>query len=381
MRRTLIIVVVLAAAAIALGIVTAAFGAESDDDARLWAQMLERTRARAAENPFSGTVQVEWRDAAGTHREEIEISRTDDVVQVSAGTHVVSSSDNSVVGTGVAMTISAAPLPVLAAGKYDIKQHVGTAVAGRSTTRLDAILRSQEVVVARVYVDDETGLVLRRETFDEHGNLLRRVSFTRVEAEPPARTVTVPAARNAPVAKHELDPPYRDPSGVGVGFRRGPHQGRLSLPRLRRVYLGAGCHQQLHRVGAAGPGRNHQSGLSIPTGVIGIGPGLEQSAGEAGVAVGAGQRERRLSILVRGIYVGAGRDQQFRGGLVIQMSRPCESGRAIGLSRIHGRTLANQRLDGLTIAPLNGVQQAEIGRRQAGHADQQRRRHHHHGTH
>ncbi len=93
-------------------------------------------------------------------------------------------------------------------------------MAGRSTTRLDAILRSQRVVVARVYVDDESGLVLRRETFDEHGNVLRRVSFTRIDAEPSETKMTVPAAGNSPVAKHDLDPPYRDPSRVGVGFRR-----------------------------------------------------------------------------------------------------------------------------------------------------------------
>jgi len=104
-----------------------------------------------------------------------------------------------------------------------------------------------------------------------------------------------------------------------------------------------------------------------------MGAGLEQFAGQRGVAIGARQRERRFAILVRRVYVRAGGDQEFGGGLVIQMRRPRESGGAVGLGRVYGGTVANQGLDGLSIAPLYGVEKAEIGGGEAGYGKEQER--------
>ena len=108
---------------------------------------------------------------------------------------------------------------MLAPGKYTIESARGPRIAGHATTRYEA--SRGDMTIERVYVSDETGLVLRREMLAPNGTVARAVTFTDVRRFAPRNqsSPTTNAATNGPEPVDDLDRPYRDPESVGDGFR------------------------------------------------------------------------------------------------------------------------------------------------------------------
>ena len=94
----------------------------------------------------------------------------------------------------------------------------GPVVAGSPTTRYEASRDGH--AVERVYVQRDSGLVLRREVLGADGDVLRSVSFMRMQEradEDTTSSTTAPKPGPQPVDNFER--PYHDPARAGDGFR------------------------------------------------------------------------------------------------------------------------------------------------------------------
>jgi hypothetical protein len=221
-RRRRVALVAVGAALVLVGGGHAFAGTRVAGGEHEWDAMMAETRERLAGISFEGVVVVEWRDAAGVHRAEVDVRRRGDVVEVAADRVVVAGGEARVLGDGRSWTVLAhdtgAADPRLVPAKYDVITDVGPRIAGRPTTRYTA--RHGDVVVERVYVDREHGLVLRRETYDHGGSPQRAVWFTRVDVRTPSGpTSSLPIAAGAPRPVDDLADPMRDPESAGDGFR------------------------------------------------------------------------------------------------------------------------------------------------------------------
>ncbi|MDZ4825243.1 MAG: hypothetical protein SGJ13_02125 [Actinomycetota bacterium] len=209
------------AVALAIGATATAQTREGETDE--WDGVLEEARAQVETLAFSGTVVVEWHDRDGRHREELDVHAAGGVVEIDAERTLVGTDSEAMLDTGAAWTMlakaSATAQPELASSKYTITEASGPAWANRPTTMYEAT--NGATVVTRVYLDDETGVVLRRETLDADGQVTRAVWFTHFEEIAPrlaSSSSTLPAASGAPTAVDDLDAPMQDPGEAGSGF-------------------------------------------------------------------------------------------------------------------------------------------------------------------
>ena len=94
----------------------------------------------------------------------------------------------------------------------------------------------------------------------------------------------------------------------------------------------------------------HERGLAFFGGAVGVGAGLQQAFDDRGVAVLAGQRQRR-DVVARGrVDVRARAEQQIRDLEVVRCTAQCERRGAIGGGGIHVGLLGQQGLDGGDVA-------------------------------
>jgi hypothetical protein len=198
----------------------AAYADDSSDGGSEWERVVDEAREQMASQTFDGVVAVQWHDVDGTHGAHMRVRQHDGMVQIMSTGRTVAGDSERVLLDGQAWTTMSSAhnrAPGLTAGKYRIVRSAGPTVAGHATTRYDAVRDGH--TVERLYVQDETSLVLRREVLDAAGHVARAVSFVRVD---PKRRVTAPpvtAADAGPTPVADLDGPYHDPSRVGDGFR------------------------------------------------------------------------------------------------------------------------------------------------------------------
>lgn len=139
-------------------------------------------------------------------------------------------------GTGMVVQPDAADLvalqgkvPVHTAGGVTGKYHLEVAgsgvLLGRDTTRVEIRRRSGGELRERVWVDDATGLALRRERYDGD-ELLSLIAYERLELESPPRMRAIPAPPPETAASATtLDLPDTLPGGytlTGVPAPAGP---------------------------------------------------------------------------------------------------------------------------------------------------------------
>lgn len=74
------------------------------------------------------------------------------------------------------------------AGKYRVETGGDARVLDRPCHRLDIYRRSDDRLAERLWLDAATGLLLRRETFDSSGRLLRLATFRRLDLSPVGRS-------------------------------------------------------------------------------------------------------------------------------------------------------------------------------------------------
>lgn len=182
--------------------------------------LLERARAAAAAESFTGVVVVEWHDGSRSQRAEVPVRSAAGVFRF--GDQVVGSGPERLVrGPDGWLTlwrrevISSGPSP---ADKYVLSVAPGTVVAGRDTEMVEVRADPEEEAQERLYLDRETGLLLQRELLDPGGRPYRSLRFTSISpgSSTPARPG--PSAVDEPQEAGSVDAPFRAPAGLGNGY-------------------------------------------------------------------------------------------------------------------------------------------------------------------
>jgi hypothetical protein len=237
MNRPLAVLVALSAAGALLagGAVPRAAGAEDERGA---GEMLERARDAAVSERFDGLVAVEWTDVRGRHRAELPVRGGGGVISFGTAPALMSAGatrlvrrrdgwarlwDEDVVGPALSP-----------AAKYALSIAPGPPVAGRAT-HVVVVARAGQVR-ERWFVDDEIGLLLRREVLDHRGALVRAVGFVAIGATSAGRAAPVvpraPRPRE-PVRIGRMAPPLQAPRGLGAGYKLlGAYREREGLAHL-----------------------------------------------------------------------------------------------------------------------------------------------------
>ncbi len=205
--------------------------------------LLEQARRAIAAYDFTGVVVVEWQDRGVRRRETVPVTDSAGMLEVGEGRRMMGAGPSRLVdgadGWHVLWSDTAPETPPSAEVKYDLTVRRGTVVADRPTTVVEASRSGAAGVRDRLFVDDETGLLLRREQLDRRGRVVRAVGFESIsdpvvagpeESQRASHALPrpeQPAHRRAPHSLAQLAAPYRAPARVGdryelVGRYRDP---------------------------------------------------------------------------------------------------------------------------------------------------------------
>jgi hypothetical protein len=190
-------------------------------------ELLDRAREAAQTQSFDGQVVVEWHDGQQRHAAEVPVRSAGGVLRF--GDEVVGAGARRMVhGTDGWLSLWGNDVTTLGpspAAKYRLTVEPGPDVAARPTDMVSVALVGASRLRERLYVDRASGLLLRRELLDSHGNPYRSVAFTTIST---ANTVVAAAAASAPRATRSQEPaparhlkaPYKLKSRIGSGYRR-----------------------------------------------------------------------------------------------------------------------------------------------------------------
>lgn len=175
------------------------------------AEVLRRTQTASATVAFAGTVVVRWLDGNGhEHDESMPVRGKGSELELGVGVN-----QPALTWSGGVGPTRSAPDP---AAKYEVDAERGPLVLGRSTTRV--VLQLGGRITEEADVDDETGLLLRRQVFDDRGWVVRLVEFTSLEG---VRTVGASPARASSwrvPRMQEVPRPFRAPDQLAAGYAR-----------------------------------------------------------------------------------------------------------------------------------------------------------------
>ncbi|MFZ4515897.1 MAG: hypothetical protein ACOYN3_06255 [Acidimicrobiia bacterium] len=203
--------------------------------------MVQRAKGAAMREPFTGVVEMTWSDAAGEHSTRIGIASDGSGMQagsVSVGPTGYRDSNTGVWFKALGADASTSPSPD---SKYVLSFRVGPTVAGRSTSVIDATIDGS--IRERWTVDDQSQMLLARETYDTSGQLVRRMQIVNlsVNATPPTTSTTTGFGGSAPVQAarvRETPKPFVAPNAMLLGYRA-----------IGRYQLGNGALQVLYSDG------------------------------------------------------------------------------------------------------------------------------------
>jgi sigma-E factor negative regulatory protein RseB len=183
-------------------------------------ERLDTARDRARQASYEGTVVVWWRDGSGNAQREIAAVRaTPGATSIGDETYAVPEPGALVFNGRMFVASNWKSGAPRADDKYDVTSVPGDVVAGHSTTMLEARRDADGRLVERFWLSDDTGLVLRRDSFDEHERRRRSSGFAEIVMSSPSASLHATPVDGSPDVVSELDPPYRDPSSAGDGFR------------------------------------------------------------------------------------------------------------------------------------------------------------------
>jgi hypothetical protein len=225
-RRAGTAALVATAVAVAGGVgVGAETSTEDPTPTDLNVQLLDE--ARQKQHDYEGTVVVWWRDDAGNANREVADVRAVDGETTIGKEKYLAPAQGALVYNGHAVIASkwrsGAPR---ADDKYEVVSGVGGVIAGQPTTLLEARRDTDGRLVERFWIGEVSGLVLRRDSFDERETRRRSSGFATISMVP--RSADAPAEASAqeeidhsegPRVVSDVEPPYRDPSSAGDGFR------------------------------------------------------------------------------------------------------------------------------------------------------------------
>jgi len=176
---------------------------------------------------------VEWRDGGQRHSDQVAVHSAGGVLRfgdevVGAGARrMVHSADGWLSLWGHDVT-TLGPPPT---AKYRLAVEPGPEIAGRPTDVVAVQLVGGNRLRERLYVDRQSGLLLRRELLDSGGTPYRSVAFTALTTGPAPLGTTEPAAAAAlaaaprvahsqePAMAHHLKAPYKLKGRIGTGYR------------------------------------------------------------------------------------------------------------------------------------------------------------------
>jgi len=212
---------VLAVSALAASGLSAARAATDDGVA---VDLLDRAQEAAQSESFTGIVLVEWSDGSSSHSQEVRVSSAGGVMRF--GDELMGSGALRLVhGTGGWLTLwnhDVKGLEPPPSAKYAFSVSPGPVVATRPTQVVEVRLVSGTRPQERLYVDQISGLILRRELVDAHGRPYRSVGFAAIlPADPVAKASSAapPSADQQPGPAGTVRAPYRAPRRLGAGYR------------------------------------------------------------------------------------------------------------------------------------------------------------------
>lgn len=188
--------------------------------------VLERARTATVREEFSGLVQIEWLAGGEWQTARVPVSGTGGTVQVGEGTRKAEGrgSDRWIAGVsgwqagwGEPVT-GRVPRP---SAHWRLEVQRGPEVAGRTTDVVVASDPATKRVRLRVYVDRDTGILLRREVLDTRARVVRAVGFVEVKklGGPRSLPPTTPAAKGgAPVEVVRLPEGFHAPAKVAASY-------------------------------------------------------------------------------------------------------------------------------------------------------------------
>jgi sigma-E factor negative regulatory protein RseB len=174
------------------------------------------------------TVGYRGRQSVATWRDADERSATVlDVSHLPGHRSVLRTPNGSRAVPGVATAALDPRVVSLLAASYDLSLAGSGRCTGRSATVVEA-RRDDGEVAGRFWIDDASGLLLRREVYGEAGRRLRSSEFVDLEVRP-AADVPPEQTTDLPAAVEELRADgWRVPEGLPGGFRL--FDARLSAP-------------------------------------------------------------------------------------------------------------------------------------------------------
>ena len=203
--------------------VTAAFAPTLAADA----DTLDQARRAAEAASFSGVVEVAWRDGATLHRQQLTVQAASGVLLFGGPTPLMALDQARLIRDDAAWDVLwPAAFGRLSrpdsSDKYDQRVSVGPKLLGYTTAVID--IRRHNRVRERLYVEEYSGLLLRRQQFDDRGRLQRSMGFLKLEVDSDAPALPRPerAATGAPqlIDAEDLHRPYSAPAALGEGYQR-----------------------------------------------------------------------------------------------------------------------------------------------------------------
>lgn len=190
--------------------------------------LLERARVAAQTESYEGQVVVEWHDGRQRQSAQVPVRSAGGVLRF--GDQVVGTGANRMVhGTDGWLSLWGHDVTTLGPSpldKYRLTVEPGPDVAARPTDMLTVTLAEEASRPReRLFVDRASGLLLRREMLDSHGNSYRSVAFTALTT---GHAIVAAAVGGAPKATRSREPaptrdlkaPYKLKSRIGNGYRR-----------------------------------------------------------------------------------------------------------------------------------------------------------------
>lgn len=189
-------------------------GADAED-------MLDRSRAAAASETYTGWLRVKWHDGRRARSAEVAVHSAGGVMRI--GDDVVGAGARRLVrGRDGWLTLWAHDVVALGPSpevKYAMSVVPGPVVAGRATDVVEVRLRGSERPRERLYLDRAGGLLLRWELLDARERPYRSVGFVSISPSATASAAPSHSAHREPGPAGEVDPPYAAPERLGAGYR------------------------------------------------------------------------------------------------------------------------------------------------------------------
>jgi hypothetical protein len=225
MRRAqagLVAVAGIAVAALAAPSLPLARASQSQED-----QPLEAAGRAAAQVTFSGSLEVRWSDDNGDHHQILSVQGADGLVVVRGSTEVMASRQQRLVehsgGTWDLLwpvDQGSAPRPPTDR-KYQLVSSVGPQLIGRQSQLVEVRMGGQ--LLERLYTDTDTGILLRREQFENGEGPYRTIAFDSISFQsgaPPEAPGPVVNMSPKMIAANHIPGGVSAPVALADGYQR-----------------------------------------------------------------------------------------------------------------------------------------------------------------